>query len=222
MSLTDAVQHLKSDWDTFTCKVVRPENCLFCGALRVWWNGYRERTASVSFEGVVHFLTGIRCRRAKCRDCHHGWTLIPPGLSPNRHYQLCVVASAASNYLFDSNATQATIAQEHQCSERTVGRWLRWVSQLAAPGVLQRQLLELTGAPILAQDPDVKNLVRKARHGNRRDSLPLAAQILALFEALGVAMGMEPPGLRGVLERVIGNRSRIATYQTPLIPELAR
>lgn len=222
MSLTEAIDQLKQRWDRFFETVTRPLSCLFCKGGRILWNGSRLRSVSVRIEGRVHHLAGIRCCRVKCKDCRKSWALRPPGLAPHRHYQLCVVASATSAYLFDPKATQAAIALEHQCSERTVGRWLRWISTAAEPTVLQLKVLEAAGEPILASDRDVANLARKARDAARREILPRAARVLAGFEALGVAMGMEPPGLRGILERFLGNRTGIATYQRPLIPEFAR
>lgn len=224
MSLTDAAKRLKSAWKTFAREVQKPANCPFCELTKISWNGHRIRSASVmTDDGVVH-LVGIECRRAKCgsRGCARSWTLLPPGLSPNRHYQLCVVASALSSYLFDKEASQAAVASAYQCSERTMGRWLRWIGAIADPSVLQRKVLEETGEPILSPLRPVENLARKALDAVRRDLLTRAAQVLVGFEALGVAMGKEPPGLRGVLERALGNRPRIATYERPLIPEFAR
>lgn len=222
MSVIDAAKRLKSAWDTFVRKVEKPSACIFCGHRRVWWNGGRTRSASVrTSEGNIH-LAQVRCRRVKCADCLRSWVLRPPGIAPHRHYQLCVVASAVSHYLFDREATQATVAQEHQCSERTVGRWMRWIARVAEPAILQRMLLEATRNPILVPFREVANLARKARNAARLEILPRAARVLAAFETLGAAMGMEPPGLRGVLDRVLGQRSRMATYRNPIIPELAR
>lgn len=224
MSLIEAVNPFKSNWEAFAREVSKPLTCAFCGGQRVWWNGERLRAASVcNGAGIVH-LVRIRCRRVKCgnQDCRRSWTLRPPGLAPHRHYQLCVVASALSTYLFDPKANQAAVAQAHQCSERTVGRWLRWVSQAADPAILQRKVLEALGEPVLVPVRTVANLARKARHAARLEILPRAAHVLAAFEALGAAMGLEPPGLRGVLERVLGNRSRFPTYRSPIIPEFAR
>jgi hypothetical protein len=146
----------------------------------------------------------------------------PPGISPNRHYQLCVVAHAVSDYLFGEKSTQAKVAQEHDCSERTVGRWLRWVGAVAEPATLQREILEAADEPILSALPKVASIARKARMAVRRQIVTRAAQILSLMEALGTALGLEPPGLRGVVERVLHDRATIATYARPLIPEFAR
>ena len=50
----------------------------------------------------------------------------------------------------------------------------------------------------------------------------LVSELLGLCEALGSAWGLEPPGLRAVVARVVADRSGLATYARPLIPELAR
>lgn len=224
MSLNDTVQRIKQAWDTFARAALKPSTCAFCGGTRVWWDGTRNRSATVLTEDGVAHIVNVRCRRVKCaeRACQKSWTVRPPGLAPHRHYQLCVVASALSRYLFGPHTTQAAVAQDHQCSERTVGRWLRWVSGVADPAIIQRKLLEAVQAPILVPVRGIESLARKARSTARQEILPRAAQVLAEMEILGAALGLAPPGLRGVIERVLGHRTRMATYRTPLIPELAR
>jgi hypothetical protein len=213
MSLTDKAEPLKSAGNIFAQEVAKPVACIFCGSPHVRWNGKRLRSASVlSDDGVIHLIE-ICCRRAKCgaKDCLRGWSLRPPGLAPHKHYQLCVVASAVSSYLFAPETNQAAVAQTHECSERMMGRWLHWVSEIADPAILQRRVIEVAKEVILVPVRDVENLARKARNAIRQEILPRAAQVLASFEALGMALGLEPPGLRGVIELVLENRSRIAT-----------
>ena len=219
--IRDAARRLKESWDCFYEARRRPGACPECRASRVWWNGSPSRAASALVDGAVCHFRDVRCRRAKCRSCGNRWVVRPPGISPNRHYQLCVVAHAVSGYLFGERVTQAKVAQEHDCSERTVGRWLRWAGQVASPVALQREILEASG-PILPAIPAVANLARKARTAVRRQIVTRAAQILSLLEALGMARCLEPPGLRGVIERVLRDRATIATYARPLIPDFAR
>lgn len=224
MSLIDTAKRIKQSWDTFARTAVKPATCAFCGGSRIWWDGHRTRTASVRTDDGTAHLVDVRCPRVKCADraCKKSWTLRPPGLAPHRHYQLCVVASALSRYLFGPHTTQAAVAQDHQCSERTLGRWLRWVSAVADPAILQRKLLEAVRSPILLPVREIERLARKARSTARQEVLPRAAQVLAACEALGAALGLAPPGLRGVIERALGHRTRATTYQHPTIPELAR
>lgn len=224
MSLTEASARIKLAWQAFADKAVKPNACPFCGHTRLWWDGCRTRSASVRTEhGTVH-LTDVPCRRVVCAApaCRKSWALRPPGLSAHKHYQFDVVAAAVGAYLFRTDASQAAIAREHDCSERTVGRWVRWVSQLADPSQLQRKLLDVLDKPVLAPVRAVAALARKARTTARRKNLPRAAQVLATFEGLGAAMGLEPPGLRGVLEATLGPRSGLGTYRRPFIPEFAR
>lgn len=218
----DGARRLRELWDRFTASLIRPPACDDCGSRRVTWDGWSIRTASAMFDGQICHVRDIRLRRASCVACGYHWIVRPPGISPNRHYQLCVVASALSEYLFDKGAAQAKVAQEHDCSERTVGRWLRWAAAVAEPAALGREILETTGEPILPVLPKVASIVRKARTVVRRQMVTRAAQILSLLEALGTALGLEPPGLRGVIEHVLCDRATFATYARPLIPEFAR
>jgi hypothetical protein len=142
-------------------------------------------------------------------------------LVPRRHYQLCVVAEAASQHLFGGVAQQP-VADQHGCSRRTVGRWLRWIADCADPGALGSQLLAAVGAPVLPRLRALAPRLRALRDAARRKLLERAATVLQLLEALGLAWGLEPPGLRGVIERVLEGRDRIPSYRAPLIPELAR
>jgi len=174
------------------------------------------------FDDKVWHVAGIRQHRAQCADCRNDWIVRPPGLAPNRHYQLCVVASAIGSYLFDPGATEAQVAETHGCAERTLGRWLRWVAKVADPAVLQARIQAIVEAPVLVPTRAVADLARKARQAVRREILPKAAEVLAHFEALGFAMGLEPPGLRSVIDAALRSRSRIATYDHPAIPEFVK
>ena len=218
----DGAQRLRELWDRFTSALVRPPGCERCSSLHVNWDGWSIRSASVLDGNKTCHVTGIRLRRAECAACGLRWIVRPPGIAPNRHYQLCVVASAIGAYLFDPGATQAQVADTHSCSERTLGRWLRWMAKVADPAVLQARIQTIAEAPVLVPFKAVANLARKARQAARRELLPRAAEVLAHFEALGLVMGLEPPGLRGVIEAVVGGRSGIATYAHPAIPEFVK
>jgi hypothetical protein len=208
-------------WARCADEVERPARCRACAHPRVHWDGVTERTATVQVgERAVH-VTGIRCRRVRCAACHRSWQLRPPGLVPRRHYQLCVVAEAASQHLFAGDA-QERVAARRGCSRRSVGRWLRWIAECADPGALGAQLLAAVGAPVLPRLRALAPRLRALRDGARRALLERAAAVLELLEALALAQGLEPPGLRGVVARVLAGRDRITTYRTPLIPELAR
>jgi hypothetical protein len=137
MSLHKGGKKFKELCDRFFETVKKPSHCPFCQGLRIYWNGHRERTASVmADDGVVH-LTGILCKRVKCANppCRKSWTLRPPGLMARCHYQICVVASAMRQWLFEPHSTLTAVARAHQCCRRTVGRWLRWIRGIAAAAV---------------------------------------------------------------------------------------
>jgi hypothetical protein len=138
MSLHNGGGKFKELCDRFFVTVKKPRCCPFCSCRRIYWNGHRERSASVMEGDCVSHFTDILCRRVKCANpaCGKSWTLRPPGLVPSRHYQLCVVASAVMQFLCDPHRTLTAIARAHQCCRRTVGRWLRWIagpSALAIP-----------------------------------------------------------------------------------------
>ena len=103
------------------------------------------------------------------------------------------------------------------------GRWLNWIGAVASPADLQARLTELSGVPIVL--PMVEAAERKARRARwdrmRQAALRRTAEVLLMLEALGAAAGFEPPGLRTVLERVVGDRSRYTTDAAPEIPEFA-
>ena len=101
-------------------------------------------------------------------------------------------------------------------------RWLRWLAACADPGALGRRLLGAVGAPVLPRLRALAPRLRALHDAARRARLERAAVVLELLEALGLAWGLEPPGLRGVVEHVLAGRDRITPYRAPLIPELAR
>jgi hypothetical protein len=132
------------------------------------------------------------------------------------------VSAGVGEYLFAADATQEGTAARHGCSRRTLGRWIDWVARLADPSVIQERIFAAQGEPILAPLCTVASLARKARSAVKRKMLEVAALVLAHLEALAVAMGLEPPGLRGVLARVAPLGLRKSTQVQPLLPEFAR
>jgi len=228
MDLQEEARKLKEKWRRFYETVEKPCCCVFCAGDQLHWNGSRTRTASVRVEAedetTVVYLDDIPCRRIKCGSagCRRSWTLRPPGLFPRRHYQLDVVASGTSEYLFAAEASLTGVAATHDCSRRTVGRWLGWESGLVEPSELQRHLLEVSGEPLVLKAHPVAALARKAVDTAREKVLTAAASVLTLLEVLGAALGYEPPGLRSVLQVVVNDRDLVTTYASPSIPELAR
>jgi len=181
----------------------------------MWWNGRPTRSATVlGEEGDGVYLAEVVCRRARCGSCRTSLRLQPPGVICHKHYQPCVVARALGRYAFENATTMQEVANEVGCDRRTVGRWGGWVPALGEPTVLVQKVVEATDAVVVP-------LVRAAaKRGG--DVLRRAAQMLGLFEVLGLVWGLEPPGLRGVLCKLLRGRTGIATYARPLIPELAR
>jgi hypothetical protein len=228
MNVPEAASRLKQKWNQFATTVNRPDHCIYCKGDMVHYNGFRSRTASVMVEGETHtevvYLDDITCRRVKCgtAGCRKSWTLRPPGLVSGRHFQLDVVASASSTYLFDEDATRSSVAQTHQCSPRSVARWLAWLALLASPMDLQRHLVDVLDLPLMPRLQPVASAARKALSAAKRQMLTRAAQVLLLLEALAMALGYEPPGLRSVVEALGNNRAQVAPDKEPSIPDLAQ
>ena len=223
MDLKKQAQLVRQSWEQFRLTVARPQACMSCGRTgHICWDGHGVRGVSVLVDEEVVHVVGLRYRRVTCGACGTGWALLPPGILPGKHYQPCVVASATSRYLFDERASQEEVAAAHGCSRRTVGRWLRWVAGLATTAVLAGMVLAASEEVVLPRWQRVTGLARKARSAATRIMLERAAEILGLMEALAVAWGLEPPGLRAVLERALHGRAAIATHAAPLIPDLAR
>ena len=79
-------------------------------------------------------------QRVRCSDrrCAAGsWTVYPAGAYPHRSYQLCVVAAAVAEVCVAGRSRRA-VAVRHDCSRRSVSRWVRWTAQLASPADLAR------------------------------------------------------------------------------------
>jgi len=215
-------RELQERWRGFYENGEKPGHCIFCGGIRINFNGSRKRSASVLILAVVVYLAEVCCRRVKCADCRKSWTLRPPELVAHKHFQLCVVARATSSYLFEPEATLTGVGSEHNCSRHTVKRWLGWTAALAEPAILLGKVLEAVEAPLLPRLRPVERPARKAGNAAGRLVLRRAAEVLGLLEDLCSAWELEPPGLRAVLRRVLAERSGLGTYARPAIPELGR
>lgn len=223
MNLQEAVEKFKEEWDRFFETVEKPGSCIFCWCSQIYWNGQRERTASVLIEDKVAYLIDLLCRRVKCAngECKKSWTLRPPGLMPRRHYQLCVVAHGTNEFLFHPHSTITSVAHEHQCSRRSVGRWLKWIGEIADPSKLIRRLFFVSKEREVTSKSKISEMIRKAANVGKK-AFQRTTKNFCILEALGMAYRYEPPGFRGMIEAVIANRDCITTYCSPFIPELAQ
>jgi hypothetical protein len=140
---------------------------------------------------------------------------------PNKHYQGCVIAWAMSRYLH-GGASMEEVAAAVGCSRRTIARLVRWIAAVADPAVLAAKLVAAIDTVVLPQAREIAKRLQALRVEARRIIAKRAAQVLALTEALASAMGLEPPGLRAILERSLAGRTDVGTYRRPVIPELAR
>jgi transposase-like protein len=199
-----------------------PSQCLYCPGVRVRGKEWRLRSCTLLRDEEAVFVPEVLTWRVRCLDCGRSWTLQPPGLLPRKHYQPCLVARVVADYLFSPEASTQAAARRWGCSRRQVGRWARWVARLASPQQLQALLVEVSEAPIEAPRLEVTGLERKAKTSCQRALLVLAAAVLASLEALGAALQLEPPGLRGVLLALCSRGHALTPYRAPAIPILAR
>ena len=222
MSLPKGSKEYKESWDQFFETVNKPCCCPFCQGFRIYWNGYRERSASVLDGDQVAYLSDVLCRRVKCanRQCKKSWTLRPPGLMPGRHYQMGVVANAARHFLFDPHSTLTSVADAHQCCRRTLWRWLHWIAGIAKPFALIRRLRRL-GA---LSRPEVfaRRDTSRATGTRSRKIFERTARVFSLLEALGKACGDKEAPFGGMIEEILSGRDHVTPYRFPAIPELAR
>jgi len=179
-------------------KAVRPDPCRVCGALS-WWNGGR-----VVAEGIQDIAQGARRvidvlrRRARCSDrrCAAGsWTIYPPGVYPHRSYQLCVVASAVAEVCVAGGRRRA-VAARHDCSRRSVSRWVRWTARLASPMDLGRLCARL----------DPEGLPPPTSSATAAGEVSRAGSVLRLLDHLGDVLlrrGVALPGRGPGLVRVL-------------------
>ena len=199
----------------------RPAACIFCSGPRVWWIGFHERSASVLEGDDVVYVRSIVFRRARCASCRDSWIVRALKFVPGRHFQLDVVGVAVARYLFDADATQRSVACWARCAERTIRRWIEWIGAVVTPRELVARLTAISGQPVRLTMPPMTGLSRSGVTNVHRTSYRIAAWNLVLLEGLAAALSLEPPGLRSVLLRVIGDRAGATTYARPALPELA-
>jgi hypothetical protein len=219
MSLHKGSEEFKKAWDRFSETVDKPCCCPFCQGRRIYWNGYRERSASVLDGDEVAYLSDVVCRRVKCanRQCKKSWTLRPPGLIPRRHYQLCVVASAVRQFLFQPHSTLTGVAAAHQCCRRTLGRWLHRIAGITKPSVLISRLKDISSTERFPARDSSQATGTPARKVFER-----TAGIFCLLETLGRAHRYTDAPFTKLIEGIISGRDRVTTYRFASIPELAR
>lgn len=124
----------------------RPPECIYCGSPS-WWNGTRLVGTVRRGDSGPEYVHEVR-RRAKCasKDCQRGsWTVYERDSYPHRGFSLEVVGSAVSAVALGGKKKDA-VAFEHNCSRRSVGRWLSWVEALADPADLIRCCTRLTSS----------------------------------------------------------------------------
>lgn len=223
MGLTEGVEpDAVRKWNELGRNAARPQACTGCGSkARQWWNGWQSRTGSVREECRTLHVADVRQRRVRCSACGTSRLLRPPGLLPNKHYQGCVIASAVEQHVFRGDSLEQ-VARDHGCSRRQVARWLALTAAIADPAVLGAKLVEAVDAVVLPARRETAKRLQAVRDETRRRVLERAAQVLALTEVLASALGLEPPGLRSVIERFLNGRTDVGTYRRPVIPDLAR
>ncbi len=191
----------------------RPEPCRLCGAA-AWWNGSRVVSAVViGLASAVEYVSGQVRRRACCSDRRcpaASWTVYPSGMYPHRTFQLDVVSSAVAQVAAGESRQRA--AERHQCSRRSVGRWLRWCAQLVA-------VKELTAACVRL-DPDGLPAPPgggKEHQGGR--ALRLWERLADLLAHRGVCL---PEGRSGLQRLLIWQRERqgVVAWLTRSSPRL--
>jgi hypothetical protein len=125
--------------------VERPAACRSCGAA-AWWNGSRRVSVVGKLGEQIEYVAEVVRRRVRCslwKSCRlRSWTVYEQDSYPHRVFGLKVVVSAVSVVVF-GHATHAAAGLAHQCSRRTVGRWKRWISELADPEQLERACTRL-------------------------------------------------------------------------------
>jgi hypothetical protein len=105
-------------------------------------------------------------------------------------YQPCVVAPAVAATVLGPG-TDTEVAKSYGCHRRTLLRWVGRVAQIQEPGLLARRLAAEADSPELPAPPPP----RPRRSAALRALGQRAVWVLALLEALGSLLGLEPPGL---------------------------
>lgn len=166
--------------------------CPRCHSARVWYNGIRQRKASVRQGDETVFIPDIPVRRLRCGDCVWRWSVAPAGIVTPGHYQPCVVAPAVAADVLEEGVNESQVARAYGCARRTVGRWVQRVAKVAEPAVLARRLVQEAETPELPAPPPK---VKARRSPARRALGEQAVWVLTLLEALASLCGLAPPGL---------------------------
>jgi len=163
--------------------VERPAVCRSCGAA-AWWNGSRKVSVVRKLGAHIEHVAEVVRRRVRCslwKSCPlRSWTVYEQDSDPHRVFGLMVVVSAVRAVVF-GNATHTAAGLAHQCSRRTVGRWKRWVSELADPAQLQRACTRL-------QEDGLPGGLAVAGGSRAARVLHLLDRLVALLVARGVAL----------------------------------
>lgn len=174
--------------------VERPAVCRRCGGA-AWWNGSRKVSVVRKLGEQIEHVAEVVRRRVRCslwKSCPlRSWTVYEQDAYPHRVFGLMVVVSAVSVVVW-GNATHTAAGLAHQCSRRTVGRWKRWISELADPQQLQRACTRL-------QEDGVPGGLAGA-------GVPRAARVLHLLDRLVdllVVRGVHLPELACPVARVL-------------------
>ncbi len=169
-------------------KALRPNPCRVCGSPS-WWNGGRV-VAEVIHElgqGVRRVVDVLR-PRAKCPDRRCGigsWTIYAAEAYPHRSFQLDVVAAAVAAVSIGGERRQA-VAVRHDCSRRSVARWVRWTAGLAPPADLVRLCARLDPEGLPPPTPPAAD-----------EEVSRAGAILRLLDHLGDVLRRRGVGLPG-------------------------
>jgi len=195
----------------------RPGPCPVCGR-PAWWNGRRliKRVVFV-VAGALRWAEQFVRRRARCSDRHcsgGSWTVYEPGGYPCRTFLLSVVAFAAAARAVGEGTTLTAVARKCACDRRSVGRWVRWVTDLAAPAELSRSCTRLDpdGLPPPAAPRAVDPVARAGA------VVGLLDRLADLLRGRGVALE-SGPGLAAILRHQL-DRFRIVFHLTRPSPPL--
>lgn len=125
----------------------RPCVCPFCDGVVIWFNGWRQVFSVVLIDEKPHrFDDGLWLQRVVCATCHKSWTLRPPFLYPQRSLEPDVAEAAALAYLSNPTATYEKTAKDHNCSARSVWRWVGWIAGSLSIGELLAEAEQSCGA----------------------------------------------------------------------------
>ena len=172
----------------------RPASCRVCGA-GAWWNGRRIVAAVVcGVAAVAEHVTDRVRRRARCSDrrCAAGsWTVHTGGDYPHRTFQIDVVSSAVMQASLEG---RGAAAQNHLCSRRSLGRWLRWSIEFLEPERLAKLVARLDGDGLPPPRGGGQSLEERASWAVR-----LWERLVELLEARGVLLPRGRCGLQRLL-----------------------